>query len=238
MKTNNKNIISLAITLQAFILLLAVITIPATAIDDPVVPQLPIILYGNVEINGQPAPVGTVITAELNNEIIACTGVDCEGICGNCPANRLCIGCDADALDNLKFYVGGAEAEVDMDVIKNANPGDVKELYFIATTADSGSSGGTSGGSSGGSGGTSYTSSTSTTSDDGQEDEAIPGATSEKTSSRTTLESTRTDQPSESAEQIPAPEEGSSTTTIGLIAVGGIVLVGAILAFKYGLKGS
>ena len=232
MKTNHKNIISLAITLQAFILLLAVITVPVTAIDDPVVPQLPIILYGNVDINGEPAPTGTLITAELNNEIIASTSVDYEGICGNCPANRLSIGCNADGLDNLKFYVGGAEAKVDMDIIKNANPGDVKELYFIATTA----SGDTSDGSRR-SGGTSYRPLVSTTSDEGP-DEAIPGTTSEKTSSSTTLESTRTDQPSESSEQIPAPEERSSTTTVGLIAVGGIVLVGAILAIKYGLKGS
>jgi len=230
-KTNHKNIVSFAITVQIFTLLFAAVAVPAAAQD---LPEFPLILGGTVEVDGEPAPVGTVITAGLNDEIVGCTQVDCEGVCGYCPENKLYITCAADDYGDLKFYVDGVESQlVDMDALINAKPGDILTSFIIASTGGSSS---TTGGSASSSGSSSRSVGYSTTGDSDQ-DEAIGGVTSE-TSSKTTLKSTKTAQSSDSAEQVPASEKRSSMDSIGLVLVGGILLIVAIAGVRYTLKNS
>jgi len=233
MKTNHKNIVSFAITVQIFILLCATVAVPATAAE--AIPEFPLVVGGTVEVNGEPAPVGTVITAGLNDEIVGTTQVDCEGVCGYCPENKLYITCAADDYGDLKFYVDGVESQlVDIDALINAKPGDILTSVLIASTGSG--SGSTTGGSTSTGGSSSGSAGYSTTGDTDQ-DEAIGGVTSE-TSSKTTLKSTKTAQSIDSAEQVPASEKRSSMDSIGLVMFGVILLIAAIAGVRYTLKNS
>lgn len=99
-------------------------------------PYMPLILQGNIEVAGEPAPVGTEITAELNGKLVGITRVTSEGVYGDGVGNKLFINCNPDNYDDVKFYVNDVESQVDLDPLKNANSGNVIELNIIANSGE------------------------------------------------------------------------------------------------------
>ncbi|NPE31822.1 hypothetical protein HNV12_28460 [Methanococcoides sp. SA1] len=111
------------IILQIFLLLFAIATIPVSTASEAS-PSLPLIVGGEVTIDGEVAPVGTEITVKLGEKTVGTTTVGSAGVYGDSPTNRLLITSDPDDYENLKFYVNGVETDlVDSTTLKNAVPG-------------------------------------------------------------------------------------------------------------------
>ena len=226
MKGNQKRIIPLIMVLQIFIISFAVMAIPVSA-EDLSLPDMPLTLKGNVELDGVPASVGTSIYAELNGEKASkVIHVLNEG------EYSFPVTCSSGDYSNLKFYVNEIETElVDVTVFDGAGAGDViGSVNLVATSpvSNDGSSG--SGGSSGGSYG-----GTATTSDSDEEDSS--GSTASVSSTDvddTSLKSAaEASQSTESTEDVPAPE---TKTSIMVLVIGAIFLLGIIVTAGYKLK--
>ena len=111
------------IILQILLLLFAIATIPVSTASEAS-PSFPLIVGGEVTIDGEVAPVGTEITVKLGENIVGTTTVDSAGVYGDSPTNRLLITSEPDDYENLKFYVNGVETDlVDTTALKNAVPG-------------------------------------------------------------------------------------------------------------------
>lgn len=117
------------IILQIFLLLFAIATIPVSTASEAS-PSLPLIVGGEVTIDGEVAPVGTEITVKLGENTVGTTTVGSAGVYGDLPTNRLLITSDPDDYENLKFYVNGVET--DLVDLNNAVPG-----ATVATTITS-----------------------------------------------------------------------------------------------------
>ena len=245
MKINYRVFVTFAITLQILILLFATAVIPAVAVEDTIPSHPSLVLQGTVELDGEPAPVNTEITAKVNGDVVGTTEVYQEGVYGSQQGTKLCITCESADYENIKFYVNGVESQlVDVDILKNANSGNVLEsvnVNIVATSPVDDSTGddgtgddgtgddGTGGG--GSSGGGSY-SETATTSDPGTDDESSSGSIA--SASTTSLKSVATTQSTDdSAEEAPASETGSSMM---VIVIGAIILLGIIVTVGYKLK--
>jgi hypothetical protein len=233
MKINNRVFVSFAITLQILMLLFAISAIPAAAVEET--PSLPLVLQGTVELDGEPAPVNTEITAKVNGDVVGTTEVDQEGVYGSQPGTKLYITCEPDNYEDIKFYVNGVESQlVDVDILKNANSGVVLESVNMVVTSpvdDGTGDDGTDDDDTGGSGGFGYRE-TATTSDPGTDDESSSGSTA--SASTTSLKSVATTQSTDdSAEEVPASETGSSMM---VIVIGAIILLGIIVTVGYKLK--
>ena len=237
MKINYKVFVSFAITLQILILLFAIASIPAIAAEET--PSLPLVLQGTVELNGEPAPINTEITAKVDSDVVGTTEVDQEGIFGSQPGTKLYITCDPDDYEDIKFYVNGVESELlDVEILKNAKSGDILESINIIATSPDGDGTGTGdvdyggSGSSGGGGIYSETAITSDSSDSGTDDESSSASTA--SAGTTSLMSVATTQSTDdSAEEVPASETGSSMM---VIVIGAIILLGIIITVGYKLK--
>lgn len=226
-------------SLQLLILLFALLIVPASA--DSAAPSLPLILDGDIEIADEPAPVGTQIIVKLNDVVVGSTVVTSEGVYGDNPQNKLYITALPGDYANLKFYVDGVESTlVDQDALKTAGPGAMIESTLVAPVAgtpassDTGSSsaGSSSSGSSSGSSGFSSPAEVSGSvsevdSDGSAEEEPVP---------EEPLMSTGTEQPVASEDEVPAQESRSSIGSIGLLAVGLLILIGTIATVKYRSK--
>ena len=235
MKGNQKRIFPLTMVLQIFIISFAVMAIPAVA-EDLAVPDKPFVLQGYVELDGVPASVGTSIYAELNGaKASKVIYVDNDGEYDNFP-----VTCSSEDYSNLKFYVNEIEAQlVDGTVFDGANAGDViGSVNLVATSPvssdddsddDSDDNSG-SGRSSGGS----Y-SETATTSD--SDDESSSGSTASTSTTDvddTSLKSVaETSQPMGSTEDVPASE---TKTSMMVIVIGAIILLGIVVTIGYKLK--
>ncbi|NOR49204.1 MAG: hypothetical protein GQ533_14380, partial [Methanosarcinaceae archaeon] len=135
MKINYRVFVSFAITLQILMLLFAISAIPAAAVEEPP-SSMPLVLQGTVELNGEPAPVNTEITAKVNGDVVGTTEVDQEGIYGSQPGTKLYITCESKNYGDITFYVNGVESQlVDVDILKDANSGDVLESVNIVATS-------------------------------------------------------------------------------------------------------
>ena len=263
MKGNQKQIFPFIMVLQIFIISFAVMAISAAA-----VPDLPIVLQGSVELDGEPAPVDTEISVELNGVEIATVMVTTEGEYSNLPVSGL-----SEDPSYINFYVNGIKARlVDATVLENVAIGDVlKDVDLIATspvddgivddgtvddgtvddgtvddgtvddgtvddgtvddgtvddgTVDDGDHGTTR---IGGSSGSYIIKATTNTSD-----EEIPSGFTASTTDDTSLKSVTT-QPTElTEEEVPASETGSSMM---IIVIGAIVLIGIVATVRYKLK--
>ena len=233
MKINHRVFVSFAMTLQILILLFGVAAIPVAG-----TPSLPLVLQGTVLVDGEPAPINTEITAKVNGDVVGTTEVDQEGVYGSQPGTKLYITCEPDdngdiKYGDIKFYVNGVESQlVNVDILNNANSGDVWESVNIVATSPVGDS--TDDGNSDGSGssaGGSY-SGTATTSDSSTNDESSSESTA--SASTTSLKSVATTQSTDdSAEEVPASETGSSMM---IILIGAIILLGIIITVGYKLK--
>lgn len=116
----------LIILMQVF-MLLSVSTI-AVAEESPQMPSLPLVIKGNVTIDGSQADPGTNITAKINDQIIGSVQTSNAGVYGDLSENSLIVTAEPDNFKNIAIYVNGNEAEYDGDKLVNANPGDTIEL--------------------------------------------------------------------------------------------------------------
>jgi len=228
MKINSRVFVSFAMTLQILILLFGIAAVAAEG-----TPSWPLVLQGTVELDGEPAPVNTEITAKVDGVDVGTTKVDQEGVYGSQPGTKLCITCEPDDYGDIIFYVNGVESELlellDVDIIKNANPGEVF-VNMVAVSPDDDGTGDDGTGTSG-SGGFGYRE-TATTSDSSSNDESSSGSTA--SASTTSLKSVAaTESTDDSVEEDPASETGSSMM---VIVIGAIVLLGIIATVGYKLK--
>ncbi|VVB52981.1 Uncharacterised protein [uncultured archaeon] len=121
----------------------------AGADDNP--PSLPVMLYGNVIIDGNPAPVGVTITAKAGTSQAGATNVLTAGTYGDKPNGRLPISANDGA--NVDFYVNGIKATPSIQFTYHSNEaGKIIRVDLSANSGTSSSSGSSSGGSGGGSG--------------------------------------------------------------------------------------
>jgi hypothetical protein len=115
-------------------------------------PNLPVMLYGNVMIDGNPAPIGTIITAKAGTDPAGATNVLYAGTYGEKANDRLPVSANDGA--NIDFYINGIKATSSVTFVYDSN--DAGKLIRVDLKAISETSGTTvpSGGSgSGGSGG-------------------------------------------------------------------------------------
>lgn len=216
-------------SLHVFIMLFALAVYPVSAVDSA--PSMPLVLSGNIEIDGEPAPVGTEIVVKLNETIAGQTEVSLEGIYGNTPQNKLYITCSPEDYSNLKFYVNDVESNlVDKSILEAANAGDVISDSNILASAESRSSSkltkSSSIGSSGGGGFGGYVESVEV-----PETNNVETGIEEENVSEENLKSPIS-VAEESAEEAPVPEK-SSVSSIELVAIGLIIIIGAIATVKY-----
>jgi PGF-pre-PGF domain-containing protein/PGF-CTERM protein len=131
-------------------------------------PDLPAAYYGDVTVNGDPAPEGTEITAEIDGEARGSIEVTTAGEYGGPDAFDEKLEVEGESGDEVTFVVDGVEAEETV----TWESGDVREVGLtfegVPDGGDSdGGDGGDDSGSSGGGGGGSAT--------DGEEEEATSG---------------------------------------------------------------
>lgn len=117
-------------------------------------PSLPVMLYGNVKIDGNPAPAGTIITAKIGTDPAGATNVLTAGTYGDKANDRLPV--SANDGDNVDFYINGIKATPSVTFVYNSNDaGKLIRVDLVAISKTSGTTGpsGGSGGSGSGSGG-------------------------------------------------------------------------------------
>lgn len=117
----------------------------AGADDNP--PSLPVMLYGNVIIDGNPAPVGVTITAKAGTSQAGATNVLTAGTYGDKANGRLPVSANDGA--NVDFYVNGIKATPSTQFTYHSN--EAGKIIRVDLTANSGKSS-LSGSSSGGTG--------------------------------------------------------------------------------------
>ena len=148
------------------------------------VPGVPNQFYGDVRINGNPAPDGTSVTARINGEVAASVTVS-DG-----SYNMKVKDPDNDrGGDTVNFFVDGKDTGVSKSFCNGCS--DRVDLSITKETEETGtteSGGGSTGGSSGGA----PTSSDTTDSDSGSEDTAQDDDTQETQDSEDTMDSTQT----------------------------------------------
>lgn len=233
MNVNYKSVFPFAVTLQILIVLFAVMVIPATA-----APEMPLLLQGSLEVDGAPASVGTVVSVELNGEIVGTTTVDHEGEYGYYPANKLPITCPTEDYANLIFRVDGTVSQlVDVKALENAGPGDIlTSIDMVATSVSSGSDGGDNNDGSGGSSSYYSTSTSDSETDDESQDGSTASTSTINNADDTSLKSVANTQPTESTgEEVPASETETGLSMM-VFLIGAIVMIGIIVTVGYKLK--
>ena len=91
-------------------LMIGVKHVPVATTPTPVL-VLPCAFYGNVTIDGAPAPVGTEIVAKIDDEIRGSITVTEPGKYGNVFDTLIVVGSASDEGKRITFYVNGIEAE-------------------------------------------------------------------------------------------------------------------------------
>ncbi len=111
--------------LKIFIIIIAGLFIPAVILASPVFPpEIPVLFYGNVEINNKPAPVNTIISivAEDNNLEIASSTIENIGkYFIEVPCKNYISESDKNIVFNLDNFVGGQNACPDVMIVPSIN---------------------------------------------------------------------------------------------------------------------
>lgn len=116
----------------ALVVVLSVIAVgaaasPAAADDDP--PEVPASYYGEVMINGEPAPEGLVVTAEIDGEERGSIVIEEDGTFGGPTFGDEMLTVEGDSDDEgepITFLVAGQEVDTGTDVTWES--GDVTEV--------------------------------------------------------------------------------------------------------------
>jgi len=93
---------------------LSLLSVAGAGAQEGAPPVLPCSFYGNVSIDEEPAPVGTEITAKMDNKTCGNITVTEEGRYGGAGGfdpKLVVIGTAEDENKNVSFYVDGAKAE-------------------------------------------------------------------------------------------------------------------------------
>jgi len=123
---------------------------PIQQTDQPTVPAS---FYGEVLINGEPAPSGTTIEARIENDTRGTITVDPEGTYGGPAAGDQKLTVDGDASDTgkeISFYIDADGFETgEANQTSTWEQGTITELNLTTTLVESSSNGGSSGSSGG-----------------------------------------------------------------------------------------
>lgn len=148
---SNKNILNILILCSVF-----AFSVGIASAEPP--PNIPMGLYGNVNIGSSPAPVDTIIVAKVGTDIMASTKVVNPGTYGD-TGNYLGIyapteGANVDIyVNDVKIgtvaYTPGKSTQIDLNAPETSSASGVSGVSGVS----GGVSGGTSGGSSNGVGG-------------------------------------------------------------------------------------
>ncbi|WP_292487003.1 hypothetical protein [Methanohalobium sp.] len=222
----------------ALVLLLSLVSFTVAA-EQP--PEPPLIVKGEVEINGEPAPEGTQITAKLNGELIAKSTVEKPG---EYELHLL----KKDDYTGITFTVDGTESQPDSEIadkLNNADPTKATYLDLSVTQSNTNNQEETQvsvPNSNSGSGGGGFASPSGSDSSTTNQDDDNTASTGDSETRETTAgdnnpdadASTGTNDASESQESTASePEE---TSNISLMVVGAIIIVGIIAAVGYKMK--
>ena len=131
MKKNHSFLVRFSTALQICVILFAIVGI-AAAEDAPQQPGMPIILSGDIYVNGEKAPVGTIISVELDGKNVGTTELTAEGVYGDEAGNKLPITCEAEDCSDLEFYINGEKVEVDPVI----NTGEIDSDGFLSMRID------------------------------------------------------------------------------------------------------
>ena len=209
----------------ALVLLLTMVSFAAA--EQP--PEPPLIVKGEVEINDEPAPAGTQITAKLDGELIARSTVEKPG---EYELHLLKM----DDYTGITFTVDGTESQSSSEIaekLNTANP--TKATYLDLSVIESTGTGTTE--VSMGSGGFASPSSGSGTTNQNDDNTANTGGTDSETKGTTAGDSSpdaSTGTNGETESTATGPEETSSNVV--LMVVGAIIIIGIIAAAGYKLK--
>ncbi|MCQ1535905.1 hypothetical protein FTO70_09480 [Methanosarcina sp. KYL-1] len=111
---SKKLLIKFTIIIQTLMLLFAAVVVPAVADDSQgAIPERPINVDGEIYVNGEKAPEGTLITVKVNGEDVGSTVVTTEGVYGDGFGNKLPIPCELEDYSDLEFYINGEKVKVD-----------------------------------------------------------------------------------------------------------------------------
>jgi hypothetical protein len=201
-----------------FISGLSVLLLAAPAASDGP-PQMPMILHGDIQVNSQSAPVGTIIAAYVGDTQLGSIQVEVTGQYGDEPNNRLVVN-EPPGTDNvIHIYIQtpsmSTRVEAEQTIVWDV--GEIKILDLTAVYTE-----GSNDGSSGGGGG-----STSTVVDS-TETAVAGGIGAEKTDP--TIKATGTTTPD--AESPKSTGTSSLLITIALIAIVAIIVFVAYKKFK------
>ncbi len=130
MKKNHSFLVRFSTALQIFVIVFAIVGI-AAAEDAPQQPGLPIVLSGDIYVNGEKAPVGTEIEVKLNGEALDSAVVETEGEFGDTIENKILIPSEPEKYNNVELYINGEKIEVDTSMF--GNPG---SDGFLSLTID------------------------------------------------------------------------------------------------------
>lgn len=182
-------------------------------------PQMPMLLYGDIQVNSQSAPVGTIIAAYVGDTQLGSIQVEVTGQYGDKP-NRFAV-TEPPGTDNVIHIYIQTPSMSEAVKAKQTFEWDSDETKILDLTAvyTEGSNDGSSGGSSGGS---------TSTVVDSTETAVAGGIGAEKTDP--TIKATGTTTPD--AESPKSTGTSSLLITIALIAIVAIVVFVAYKKFK------
>lgn len=188
-------------------------------------PGMPIILYGNVNIDGNPAPAGTTITAKVGGSAAGATSVLTAGTYGETPNGRLPVSASSNGA--VDFYVNDIKATPSPAFTYNSN--DAGKIFVVnlnapsstgtatpTSTRTSDASSGTSGTSTGGMGTTSDKKTPTPTPKQGEGLTSAPGTPEVKDTTATAAATTKPVSP---------PFGFSSILGIFVVAVIGAIII-------------
>ena len=106
--------VSIGVILAVVVLMAVSLSVTVASAQEGAPPVLPCAFYGNVTIDEKPAPIGTEITAKMDNKTCGNITVTEEGRYGGAGGfdlKLLVIGTAEDENKNVSFYVGGIKAK-------------------------------------------------------------------------------------------------------------------------------
>lgn len=186
-------------------------------------PQMPMILHGDIQVNSQSAPVGTIIAAYVGDTQLGSIQVEVTGQYGDEPNNRLVVDEPPEDIKEIHIYIQtpSMSTAVEAEQTIEWDSGEVKILDLTAVYTE-----GTNSGKTLSSGGGSRSSSTVV---DPTETAVAGGIGAEKTDP--TIKATGTTTPDDESPK--SPDDSSLLLpVIALIAIIAIVVFVAYKKFK------
>jgi LPXTG-motif cell wall-anchored protein len=190
---------------------------PAASQD---IPQLPMILYGNIQVNDDSAPTGTIIAAYTGDTLLGITQIEAAGEYGDIPSNRLVIN-EPPGTDDIQIFIQtpSMSTAVEVQQITKWGSGEIKQLDLSAVYKES-----TNGGSVNL---RTVRSNRITSASTEVEDESMPGGGGIEGQAQEDIELMDS-----GSDELPNTSSKSSTTILLLAVIIIAIILGAIYYFK------